>query len=437
MRVCLINPPQTALWNPLSYPPLGLLYIAARLEDEGFKVVLHNEPHRTLEDQQDEIPEADIYGISATTVCLPVTRKLVSFLRQRRPAAIVVGGVHATVDPKETLTYTEADYVVDGEGEFAFPKLCRELPAEKIVVADRIYNLDALPMPARHLVDRDVLRDTSGIHIGEDRTKKEHVTSALGRTGEDEAATTIISSRGCPYRCHFCSKTRVTDGVRYRSPANIMLELEYTRNRYAIRQFRIVDDSFTIDRYRVADLMEMTAGKGFGFTTLLRADSIHDKQMLEQMKAGGVHTCSFGVESGSQQILKNVNKRETIAEIMQAIRWCKEVGITTKVFLVFGLPGETLATIEETKHFMRQVRPDSFTLSSFQPLPGSAIYEAPAAFGLEPLYKKGEYEDYWFYYEPDDCKHGFHFKMAPEIRRARGDLIRWLRDGKWKTGCHS
>ena len=437
MQICLINPPQTALWNPLSYPPLGLLYVAAGLEQADFRdVAVHNQPHRSWQAQCRELPEADLYGITATTVCLPVTRKIVRWIRRHRHGAkIAVGGIHATVDAAETLEYTKADLVIDGEGEYALPEALRSgLSAldGRIVRAERIYTLDELPLPARHLLPPEVVCDQSGIHAGEDAAKKKRVKAAVGRAGENEPATTIITSRGCCFACSFCCKTRITRGVRYRSPQNIFAELEYLDAAYGIKQFRIVDDAFTYDADRVEDLMKMTAGRGWGFTTILRADSVRDPDMLRRLAAGGVHTTSFGVESASQAVLDRNNKRESIEEIKQAIRWCQEVGITVKVFLIFGLPGETVETVEETKEFFREIRPDSYTLSSFQPLPGSAIYDDPARFGLTPLYKKGEYEDYWFYYEPDDHERGFHFKMPIELRRARGELIRWLRKGDWK-----
>ena len=438
MKICLINPPQTALWNPLSYPPLGLLYIAARLEQEGFAVEIHNQPHRTLEDQQDEIPEADVYGISATTPTIPEVARLVHYLRRRNPIApVAVGGIHATVDPHETLALTDADHVFAGEGEYVFPEFCKNPAAfGAITTASRIYGLDKLPLPARHLLPRSVICDDSGIHAGEDRAKKQRVASAAGKADENEPATTIMTSRGCPYRCAFCCKTKTTSGVRYRSPGSIFAELGHLRDEYGIRHFRIVDDAFTLDVDRALDLMALTEGKGLKFTTILRADSLvgpgRNRGMVERLRAGGMHTASFGVESGSQAVLDRVNKRETLAEIKQAIRWCKECGITVKVFLIFGLPGETLETIEETKQFFRDAQPDSYTLSSFVPLPGSDIYEHPEQYGLTPRYKRGDYSDFWFYWEPTDVDRGFYFDMPRPLREARGELIRYLRNGAWR-----
>lgn len=438
MTICLINPPQTALWNPLSYPPLGLLYIAARLEETGFAVAIHNQPHRTLEEQRDEIPDADVYGISATTPMIPEVARLVKHLHATHPLSpVAVGGIHATVDPLETLSLTNADHVFAGEGEYVFPEFCKNPAAfGAVTTASRIYGLDKLPLPARHLLPRSVICDDSGIHTGEDKAKKEYVASARSSARDTQAATTLITSRGCPFRCAFCCKTKTTSGVRYRSPASVYTELEHLRDEYGVTQFRIVDDAFTLDVDRALDLMAMTEGKGFGFTTILRADSLvgpgRNREMVQRLRAGGMHTASFGVESGSQAVLDRINKRETLAEIREAIRWCKECGVTVKVFLIFGLPGETLETVEETKQLFRDVQPDSYTLSSFVPLPGSDIYAHPGKYGLTPRYKTGDYSDFWFYWEPEDTDRGFYFDMPRELREARGELIRYLREGTWR-----
>lgn len=420
-QVCLINPPQTDLWNPLSYPPLGLLYIAAMLEAEDFPVKIHNQPHKTLEEQKNDIPWAAIYGITATTAMMPVVKELVKVLREINPCArVVVGGIHATVNPHETLAITDADHVIDGEGEFVFVEFCKK-PRDfgKVIKGPRIYDLDSLPFPARHLLPREIIQDKSGIHLE-------------GCYEGNDYATTVITSRGCPYRCAFCSKTRVTEGVRYRSPENIFKELVHLRDEYDIHQFRIVDDTLTFDRYRLEELMDLTAGEEMYFTTILRADSIKDKAMLELMHRGGVRIVSIGMESANQGILDTINKREKIGEIKQVIQWCREVGIKSKVFCIFGLPGETLETVEETKQFFRDVKPDFYTLSSLQPLPGSDIYEHPDKYGLKPLHHKGDYNNFWFYYEPEDVDKGFHFEMPLEVRKARGDLIKYLRSGEWR-----
>ena len=345
----------------------------------------------------------------------------------------MIGGPHPTVDPHGTLRRTGADNVVDGEGEAIFPDFCRSPEGfSHVVVAPRIYDLDSLAFPARHLLPREIIRDESGIHSGEDATKKEHVHAAIATDADGQASTTVLTSRGCPYRCAFCCKTRITGGVQLRSPANIVDELDYLRDEYGIRHFRLVDDAVTMDRFLMADLMALTGPRGYTFTTILRADSITDRKMVEQMYAGGVRTASFGVESGSEEILRRINKRESVREIRQAIRWCKNVGIKVKVFLIFGLPGETLETIEATKQFMRDAQPDSYTLSSFQPLPGSDIFEHPGNYDIAPLYDWRDGQASWFYHEPEGMD-GFHFDLPEAVRQARGELITWLRNGEWKN----
>jgi len=422
-KIVLINPPQLQLFNPLSYPPLSLMYIASSLEEKGYDVEIHNQPHKSFEDQKDEIPDGNIYGITTTTATLYETRKIVSFLKKRNPDSItVVGGVHATVNPEETKQITDADYIFSGEGEILFPKVCKNLSKKGgILRAERISvdQLNMLPFPAHHLIKKSVIQDESGIHLS-------------GEYKKNNYATTVISSRGCPYNCAFCCKTHVTSGFRYRSVDNFFKELIHLRDKYDIHQFRIIDDAFTTNKKRVLSLMERTKGEELYFTTILRADSIDSKDMLYRMYDGGVRIISIGVESASQKILNIINKRESIDEIKRVIRWCKEVGIKIKVFFIFGLPGETLETVEMTKRFFREMKPDMFTLSSFVPLPGSAIYENPRKFGLKPRYNKGEYENFWFYWEPEDIDKGFFFDMPLELRKARGDLIRYLRSKKWR-----
>jgi len=418
--VCLINPPQTHLFNPLSYPPLGLLYIAGALESQGFDVYIHNQPQRTLEQQKNEIPEADIYGITTTTATLAEVVNLVKYLKETfSGAVVVVGGIHATVKPEETLKMTGADHVFVGEGEELFPAFCKN-PADydPIIEARRIYNLDSLPFPARHLLPVEVIQDKSGIHLS-------------GAFTDNDYATTIITSRGCPFRCAFCCKTKITEGVRYRSPDSIFSELIHLRDKYNIHQFRIIDDAFTVDRYRCEDLMKLTAGQELYFTTILRADSIVSRDMLQVLYDGGVRVVSIGVESASQRILDLINKRERIEEIKQVIQWCHDVGVKIKVFIIFGLPGETLETVEETKAFFREIKPDAYTLSSFIPLPGSDIYENPAKYGIKPKWESGKYDDYFFYYEPGEGQ-GFHYEMPEELKKKRGELISYLRSGCWR-----
>lgn len=395
MKTCLIYPPQPGLREPLSYAPLGLLYVAASMQVEGMPVqVLNLAAARSLDEVR--IPRADVYGITCLTATYAICRELIEQIRAQYPKArIVLGGPHPTALPEETLEESGADYVVDGEGEEVMPGIVSGKYAPGVVKAPRLYDLDRLPLPARHLLQASEVQNLTGVY---------------GPAGVP--SSTIITSRGCPYRCAFCCRIRTTEGVRYRSPQSILAELETVRREYGISQFRVLDDAFSVDRYRLMDICDLLEGRGYTFNVILRADSIQDEHIIERMKAMGVREACMGVESADPAVLKLINKRESIEEISEVIRLLKAGGIRAKVFLIEGLPGETPQSIELVKTFMTDTRPDGYTLSRFTPLPGSDIYQHPHRFGLSDIDKT---LPGWFY--PDEDK---------------SDLRLWLESGVWK-----
>lgn len=425
MKVCLINPPQPELWNPLAYPPLGLLYVAAPAKAMGHDVEILNLCENSISDIPGiEFPYADVYGITCTTPLFPAVKALTQALSRKFPESyIVLGGIHPTLFPNECLSDTDAHIIITGEGETAFAILLEAInygdSIEKIINAERIYNLDSLRFPARELMPDEIIQDTSGMHL-------------IGFYKRNNYSTTIMTTRGCPYSCAFCCKTPHTAGGRYRSPKNIVQEFKWLVERYNIHQFRIIDDMFTLDRPRLADIEREVRKENLEIylNTILRADSV-DEETARIMYDIGVRQASIGVESGSPEILKRINKRETIEEIENCIALCKKNNIKIRAFLIFGLPGETLETIEQTKAFMRRNQPDSYTLSSFVPLPGSDIANNPEKYGIS-IEKQG-FGGYWFYHEPgDDSGFFLNYPNREELIEARSELISYLRSGAWK-----
>lgn len=389
--ICLIYPPQPGLREPTAYAPLGLLYIAAALEKQNIPVRVVN-----LAGEPEEIPEADFYGISVLSANVPEVKHLCNLLRIQYPKSkIILGGPHCTAMRDQIFSQCQCDYVIDGEGEEVLPRLVKGTILYKygVITAPRLYDLDKLAFPARHMLDFEQVFNRTGVLIrGADIT------------------TTIITSRGCPYHCAFCCKIRTNDGVRYRSPQNIIEELDEIHNRFECRRFRIVDDAFTVDRPRVIEICDLLKQRDYAFCCILRADTIQDEHILWQMKEAGIAEVSIGVESADPILLSLMNKRETIDEIETAIRLCNKVGIQVKAFLIEGLPGETPESILLTKAFMQRCRPDSYTLARFTPLPGSHIWNFPEKFGMNC----GMISD-WFY--PDDNKSEFR---------------KWLERGDWR-----
>lgn len=374
--VCLINPPQTQLYQPLAYIPLGLAYIAAVLEDNGFSVVVDNLANSSI----GCVSDADIYGITCATSTYDEVVKISKALKHD-DKRVVVGGIHPSIFPEETLHECGCDHVVIGDGEYSFLDILNGVQSDPFIIREPTHNLDDLPFPARHLFDNVV--DTTGIH---------------GQPA-NEKATTMITSRGCPYNCSFCCKTLETRTPRSRSPENIITEIHQIIDDYGIEHIRFVDDVFTLSKKRVMKLCDlMQKETDITWICITRADLIDD-ELLSTMCAAGCVEVHIGAESGSQRILDRMNKRTTVETNFKAIQKIKNAGILAKIYLMYGYPGETIEDIDDTKRFFIAAKPDKFTLSRFSFTPGSAIWRTPPS---------------WFYPD-DDSNYSVFRKELEEI----------------------
>lgn len=355
MNVVLVQLPQTQLLQPRAYIPLGIASIAAVLEESSVDVEILN-----LADCRDiegvEIPESDWYGVGCVSATLPATKKLVSLLRGK--GKTVVGGAHPSIAPDETYSQVNPDVVMTGEAEYLFRDLVTgAAEPEPIMHAGLIQDLNSLPFPARHLFDSEDVVDVTGIH------------------GQEKGvpATTVITSRGCPYSCNFCCKGHpMFNGYRYRTAFNVLEELTLLKERYEIEHVRFVDDEFTLHKGRSSELMRVLRPLGFTWVCITRADTL-EADLLRLMKLAGCVEVHIGVETGSDRLLKLMNKQTTAAVLKRGVKLIKEAGIRVKTYLMWKYPGENEADREATIEFMRETQPDKYTISRFIPLPGSAV----------------------------------------------------------------
>lgn len=365
MEVILINPPQLELKEPRAYIPLGLAYLGAKLLEEGIEVRVLN----LADKRQYDIPEADIYGITFPSACISAVTEIVNKIRSQYPSArLMVGGPHPTVCPEQVRSTLNVDYIVRGEAESIIVDLVKGKYDRGIVEAGIIKDLDSLPFPARELFDPKDVVNLTGIH------------------GSDKPSTTVITSRGCPYACSFCCKRHLMYRLyRYRSPDNVVKELEELISTYSIEHIRFVDDIFTLNKKRTLALCSKLKKLGITFICITRADCI-DREIAKGLQEAGCTQVDFGIETASPRLLSLINKNESPELMERAIRIVKEAGIKVKLFLMMGLPTETELDREFTLKFIARVKPDAYTLSRFRPIPGSS---------LEALDTP-----YWFY--PDD-----------------------------------
>jgi radical SAM superfamily enzyme YgiQ (UPF0313 family) len=341
------------------------------LEEAGVEVVVKNlasEPHP----ESVKFPYADWYGISCVSAVYPDAKKLVPILKEK--GKVAMGGVHPTIMPREVSLEADPSLVITGEAEYMFRDIVLGLTAyEPIMHAGIIDNLDSLPLPARHLFsDTDVI-DTTGIH------------------GQEKGvpATTVMSSRGCPWQCHNCTKSHpMFSNYRFRSAEHVKRELLNIQGEYGVEHVRFVDDEFTVNRERTLKLMKAIQDLKLTWVCITRADTV-DREMLREMRLSGCVEVHVGVEVFSNRVLKLMNKQTTEQVLEAGCQAIKSSGIRLKTYLMDQYPGTTQVDRDKTVDFVKRVKPDKFTLSRFTPLVGSAMYGK-----MKP---KG---DGWFY--PDD-----------------------------------
>lgn len=356
--ISLINPPQSRLREPKSYIPLGLAYIGASLLNNNFDVNVEN-----LADVNREIKfknnHSNIFLITYPSASVEGVKKTINYIRKKYPKSkIVIGGPHPSVEPLNTFNEIDSDIIMTGEVEESIVSLLTQpnsMDIKKVVNSGIIKNLDSLQFPARQLFNTDDVVNITGIHGCEKGTK----------------STTIITSRGCVYKCSFCCRKHpMYSNYRIRSAENVKKEITELKEDYGIEHIRFVDDCFTLNKDRTKKICEYTKDLEVSFMCITRAD-ICDIETLKTLKDGGCTTVDIGVESGSDKLLKLMNKKETSEQMKKCITNAKKIGLKTKVFLQYNLPYERDEDIQKTLNFLRETKPDYYTLSKFIPLSGS------------------------------------------------------------------
>ncbi len=368
MKATLINPPRSYLIEPEAQAPMGLLYIAAVLEEEGWEVQYVDLAFT------DEIPEADLYGITATSADYPDAVEVAKRLKDR-DGVIVLGGRHVT--GMIGIVDDVFDIVVAGEGESAIKHIASHPSRTYPIYYGRsIKDLDTIPFPARHLLP----------------VQGTNVFAYKKRYWEGET-TCLSTMRGCPFKCAFC--TAGGEVVRYRSVDNVIAEIEHVIENYGIREFRLSDDTFTLNRERLLELLPRMKECDIYWRASVRARPL-DPELLELMADSGCVELSYGIESGDQRVLDRVNKGVTLEHSETAMRWSKEAGITVRALMIAGLPGEGPNSAYKTIEFMEKTRQywDIAALTNFVPLPGSPIWDRPQDFGVTKI---KEIDDFNFY----------------------------------------
>lgn len=389
MRITFVEP-RIAYY---SWLPLNLLYLSSYLKKK-YKyepVVIDTNPaeieNRICKQILDTKP--DIIGITCTTPQFSKMIKIAEEIKKYSSVPIVVGGVHPSVCPEETLAGNCIDFIVIGEGEETFAELCEKLSNGedytaiqgigyrldgKIVInqkRERISNLDDIPFPAWDLLPVE--------------------SYFLGNEGIMGAPTkrtiNVITSRGCPFRCAFCNSSKVwASRVKRRSVDDVLEEIEYLRVTYQIDSIKFFDDCFTVKPAWVLEFCEKLIKKAwpdFFWECYSRVDLIKDN-VVKAMKAAGCTTIHLGVESGSPRILNQIDKKISVEQIINAFEIIKRHNIRIFAFIVIGFPNETLDDHMRTENLLKEIRPDGIEVDFAIPFPGTKLFSEVVELGLIP-----------------------------------------------------
>jgi anaerobic magnesium-protoporphyrin IX monomethyl ester cyclase len=416
MKVVLINPPQTlpvksvGVLEARIHPPLSLLYLAAVLEKKGIVVSiidalvleggalfregdsLHFGARWPLLKQKIAEIQPDIVGITS-----PFTSQLrnalatAQLVKETNPGIpVIVGGPHAVVSPADFLAENTVDVVVMGEGEFILPELVgyyggvgphltdirgiayRNKRGE-IVVNERampIENLDELPYPAYHLLDMDEYFLV-------------HEKGFKGRSyASVSQAVPVITSRGCPFNCCFCS-VHLHMGRKWRphSPEHVLGHLRLLKNKYGVRHIDFEDDCINLNEKRFDEILEMMIQEKLGLTwntpNGVRGDLLNES-LVSKMKKSGCLRITIAPESGDQDTLDNIiDKKLDLQKIVASVRLLQKYKIATHAYFIVGFPGETPVKMQRTFDFAAMLLKKygvvpSVTMAS--PLIGTRLY---------------------------------------------------------------
>lgn len=415
-RIIFINPPYERISPGYAFikhitnrsPSLGLLHLAAEVREHGYEPAIIESDILGLD--ADEVADRVIaakprfVGITLFTVGVVESSKIARKVKAALPETIIiVGGPHmSSMGPETIERFPEFDISVQGEGEKILVELLHALDrgedlanvrgliyrrnGEAVLTAPSVTpnELDELPFPAW-----DLLPDFP----------KAYPLAIYDYPAGPVA--TIAASRGCPFHCKFCDTSTFGARVRFYSPQKVFEMMKYLNTRWGVKHVLFVDDLFLASRLRTTEICNLIVASGLKMTwsCAARVDTVRP-DLLDLMKRAGCWQISFGLETGSDEMLQKMDKCARVAKSEQAVEWTNAAGIRVKGLFMLGYPGETSESIEMTKEFVQRIPMTIMNLTKFTPYPGSPVYRE--------LYGTSIRDDHW------EKMNGMNFVWAPE-----------------------
>ncbi len=416
VKISLVNPPPLkGVYRHQPYLPIGLAYLAAVLEKDGHEVTVIDcltleMNHEKLKKELAHIEPA-IIGITSMTPTIQSALLSAQAAKETCPeATTVLGGPHATFMDKQVLIEEQSvDIVVRGEGEQTLLELAQNIFNPKALnkiegIAFRNNEGQPVRTPNRPFIQRlDELPHPAYKYFPLEKYR------LFGRK-----ILPIITSRGCPSQCSFCTTARMLGkGFRARSPKNVVDELEWLRDVHGADAFTFYDDTFTLDRKRALRICEEIKNREIGlpWDCQTRVSTV-SKEILTKMRQANCQQVFFGVESGCQTILDAVKKGTTVEQNERAIRLAKDSGLFVAVSVIIGYPGETKEMLQETIDLIRKAEPDDVYLCVATPYPGTELRSLVEEMGWEM-------SDDWGLYDTTAPVFANPNLSAEEIRKLR------------------
>ncbi|MBN2423138.1 radical SAM protein [Candidatus Woesearchaeota archaeon] len=381
MNVCLLRPPSPELLNDRIDPPIGLLYLGTSLKEHGYHVEILD----FAGGENPEIPaDADIYGFTLFTTSYTNTLEIRDRIRDMSEAPIIVGGPHAQALP--VATSKDFDYVFIGESEHTLPLLIEPMVKgsleERIIEAKAPLNLDELAFNDYSLVD----------------------LGSYNRVVSGEIAVSILSGRGCPWKCKYCYTAALEIKVRMRSPEHVMGELYKLDEEYGIDAIRFIDDNFLMNKTFLRGITPMLKNLGKPYRVYGRAQDLTE-EIVDLLADSGCVMIGCGIESGSQKMHELMNTKKYVEKMKEGVRLASKAGIKIRAGLIVGFPGETWETVRESVDELKEMDIDSYNLFNFIPLPGTDPFIHPEKYGITWLSEN--WKDYYMLQGENEAAYAF------------------------------
>ncbi|MEM7033126.1 MAG: radical SAM protein [Chloroflexota bacterium] len=400
MRILLASP-ESGVWNSRKHIHMGLAYLAGSLLAHGYEVDIWDAAvEQDIEslDQRLARDPYDVVGFSAPTPLI-VNAWDAAKTAKKHGAVTILGGPHLTIMPHESMEKDQVDLVVRGEAERTIVEIVAALEKDRgqsaapdkprVFKSDHMGDIMGLSWrdedgKVKHNIDRPLDDDIDAIPFPAHHLFKiEHYTNLNPLTDgldPNARAFTIVTSRGCPYKCTFCSKPVTGDTWRPRTVESVIAEWRWLVEDLGATEIGVTDDIWNLDRKRAKAICRGLIENNLNNVPWVTIHGMKvnntDGELFKLMKEAGCKRVGFGIENGDDHMLRRVIKKgQTVDMVRDAVRWAKEAKLQTMGFFIYGMPGETEESMEKTTQLAIELDPDLAHFMMAAPFPGTEMWD--------------------------------------------------------------